>query len=245
MMLWYKAWRESRGRFVLMLAFFAAYIIVNFLRVSFLVGSRPSRTMGTEQIYFEFYIRWVPILFFIFVPPLLGAGSLLQERSYGTAALSLSLPVSRSRLVCARIGIGMLEFAVLCLVPAILIPAMSLIEGDSYPISAAFHLAILWIVCGAALLAASFLLSTVLAGQYTGLAGGIVAIFTYYYVTDGWPFFRLFNMAPIIIGLNTVRPGAAPHGLPEAFPLLNLFVIAMVALALFVTVIEITRRQDF
>jgi ABC-type transport system involved in multi-copper enzyme maturation permease subunit len=239
-MLWCKAWHESRGRFLLMLAFFAAFIIVTFLR-----GSRSSHRIGTEQIYFDFYIRWVPILFFIFVPPLLGASSLLQERSYGTAGLSLSLPVSRSRLVCARIGLGMLEFTALCLVPAILIPAMSLIEGSSYPVSAAFHLAILWIVCGAALLAASFLLSTVLAGQCTGLAASVVAILTYYYVTDGWPFFRVFNMAPIIIGLNTARPGTAPNGLPEAFPLLNLSIIATVALALFVTAIEMTRRQDF
>lgn len=241
-MLWYKAWRESRARFLLMLAFFAAFIIVTFLRVIFLRGSRP---LGTEQIYFDFYIRWVPILFFIFVPPLLGASSLLQERSYGTAGLSLSLPVSRLRLVCVRLGLGMLEFTALCLVPAVLIPGMSRIEGDSYPVSAAFHLAALWIVCGAALLAASFLFSTVLAGQYAGLTASVVAILTYYSVTDTWRAFRLFDMAPLIIGLNTVRPGTAPHGLPEAFPLLNLFVIAMVALVLFVTAIEITRRQDF
>ncbi len=244
-MLWYKAWRESRGRFLLMLAFFAAYIVVTFLRANFPAGLPPSRIMGTEQIYFEFYIRWVPILFFILAPPLLGMSSLLQERSYGTAGLSLSLPVSRSRLTCARIAVGMLEFAALCFVPAILVPAMSLIEGESYPASAAFHLAILWIVCGAALLALSFLLSTVLAGQYAGLTASVAAILTYYYVTDTWRAFRLFDMAPIIIGLDTVRPGTAPHGLPEAFPSLNLSVIVIVALALFAAAIEITRRQDF
>lgn len=235
-MLWWKEWRERRGRFLLMIAFFAAFIIVVF--------RRGSPVMDTEEIYHDFYVLWVPLLFFILVPPLLGTGSLLQERGSGTAGLSLSVPVSRLRIVCVRAALGIVEFAALCLVPAVLIPVLSAIKGDAYPFSSALHFAVIWIVCGAALFAMSFLFSAVLAGQYAGLTASIVTILTYYYVTDTPRFFR-FSMAPIIVGLNAIVPGTAPEGLPESFPWLDLSIIAVVAAVLFALATQITLRQDF
>lgn len=238
-MLWWKEWRDSRERFLLMFAFLAATVIAIFLQ-----GLYLSEMNSTEEIYLHFYIKWVPLAFFIFAPSLLGAGSLLQERGSGTAGLSLSLPVSRSRIVGVRLALGMMEFAALCCVPAALIPAMARIEGRSYPVSSAFHFAVLWMICGAALFAMSFLFSTLLAAQYAALTASIVTILTYYYVADTARFFR-FYMGPVIVGLNTIVPGTAPNGLPEAFPWLDLSIIAAIAAGLFAVATQITLRQDF
>lgn len=240
-MLWWKEWRETRERFLLMLVFFALAVVFFYFQ-----SFRSPSESTTLHLYRHFYDDRAPLLsFFVLVPPLLGSGSLLQERRQGTAALALVLPVSRFRLLGIRAAVGVLEFVALCLVPAVVIPLVSFAVGAPYPFSSALHFALLWIICGSSFFAMSFLFSSVFAGEYTAVTASIVAILTYYYVTTYTPSLFRWSMAPIVVGLHVSASGVPPGGLPETFPWAALLVIAAIAVGLFAAAIRVTRRQDF
>ena len=90
---------------------------------------------------------------------LLGVGGLKRERDYGTSGFMLALPVSRFRLVSARAFIGIAEVALLAFLPALLIPALSPLEGQVYPWSQAFQFGLLWAAGGAFLFMFGFIAS--------------------------------------------------------------------------------------
>ncbi|HEY6467582.1 MAG TPA: hypothetical protein VIY69_16390 [Candidatus Acidoferrales bacterium] len=239
-MLWWKAWRETRERFLLILLFIAFGVVFFY----FQAFRSPSQT-NALYLYRYFYDDRVLLLFFALVPPLLASGGLLQEQRQGTAAISLALPVKRSRLLGIRGAVNALEFVALCLVPAVVIPVLSFAVGTSYPLSSELHFGLLWIICGSPLLAMSFLFSSVLAGDYTALTASIVAILVYYYVTTYTPSLFRLSMAPIVVGTSPLVSGIPPNGLPGPYPWLDLFVIALIAAGLFGAAILIARRQDF
>jgi len=241
LMLWWKAWRETRERFLLILLFFALAVVFFYFQ-----AFRSSTETNTLYLYHYFYDDRVPLLlFFGLVPPLLASGGLLQEQRQGTAAISLVLPVKRSRLLGIRAVVSALQFVALCLVPAVVIPVLSFAVGTSYPLSLALHFGLLWIFCGSSLLAVSFLFSSVLAGEYTALTVSVSTILMYYYVTTYTPSLFQLSMASIVVGTNTSASGIPSNGLPGAYPWLGLSVIALIAAGLFCAAIQIARWQDF
>src|SRR5215471_9203638 len=48
---------------------------------------------------------------------LLGMGGIVREKALGTSSLTLSLPVSRTRLMRVRVGMGVLQAVVLAVLP--------------------------------------------------------------------------------------------------------------------------------
>ena len=90
---------------------------------------------------------------FVMLAIVLGGGSLRQERALGTAGFTLALPVTRRALVAARVAVGFSELAVLAAIPVV--------AGKLAVAGAAA-----WAVCGAAVLAAAFLVSTLVASEY-------------------------------------------------------------------------------
>ena len=63
---------------------------------------------------------------------LLGTGGLLAQASGGGALFTLSLPVSRSRLLGVRAATGLAELLALAVVPSLLLPLLSPIVGERY-----------------------------------------------------------------------------------------------------------------
>jgi ABC-2 type transport system permease protein len=245
MMLWYKAWRESRVRFLLMVVFVVGYCAY------YVLAEKHERPIAFRVVVPANYVEYVYLFsvtrlafyFFVFFFPLLGMGGLLRERKLGTAALSLSLPVSRSRQVGVRAAVGLLQMMVLSFLPSVLIPALSPIVGESYPISAEIHFCFLRTVCGAALFAMDFLFSTILAGEYTALMVSIGVTMLYFFIAGIVTFsFRLAEIAGLTGPLIDVRRFT---GLPAPFPWIALSAFGMVALALLVLAMRITRQQDF
>jgi ABC-type transport system involved in multi-copper enzyme maturation permease subunit len=170
-MLWHKAWRESRTRFAI-----TAVVLVAFCRFAVLFyndvrtnGSLPRGLRSpvfSEHIYNLMYSGTAKGTFALLVM-FLGLGGLLREQRYRTAMFTLALPVSRLGLVITQIGVGLAELAALSLLPAVLIPSLSMFVHQSYPLPEALHFSLLWFVCGSVILAAAFFLSVVFAGEYT------------------------------------------------------------------------------
>src|SRR3984893_7609162 len=127
-MLWYKAWLETRWRFVSGLALLmcsAAAIVLTYpevvkllpaasrLEVGGALGRRVAEGAALARDYRGYIwsqwlresLRQLWVLFAV----LLGTGGLLAQASGGGALFTLSLPVSRNRLIGVRAGTGLAE----------------------------------------------------------------------------------------------------------------------------------------
>lgn len=251
MMLWYKAWCESRARFLLIAVFWTAYC------ANFVLHGEPA-VFGisyTNWIGSQIYVDAALYFFILFVPQLLSMGGLLAERGRGTAALSVSLPVTRLQILCVRATVGLLQIGAIALIPAILVPTLSPLAHQSYPFPLALHFALLWIVCGSAVFTMSLLLSTILSNGYTALTASFIVTLVYEYITTV-PSLRpknlLFNLSMIMAGtespvhrFNKIVPGYMRDGLPDRFHWATLIVVVGVSVAFFAASARITSRQDF
>ncbi len=156
-MLWYKAWLDTRWRFLLGLALllvFACGTVVSFPTVQELVRSvSPSEIAGSEALrqelqesieimstfrgyaWSEWFQSNFPIALTIFAA-LLGSGSPLVRSGSGTL-FSLALPVTRGRWIGTRAAAGLAELFVLALVPSIAIAALAPVVGEHFPLGEA------------------------------------------------------------------------------------------------------------
>lgn len=177
-MLWYKAWLESRARFLLSAGALTALCMgfaIFHRNCAYTAECAHSHVEYIWRIVYKGFVREL----FVLLAILLGVGGLLRERDYGTATFTLSLPASRWRLVAVRATLGLLEVVALSWIPALLIPLASSLVGEAYPWSQAWQFALLWSVCGAFLFAFGFLASTFFAGEYTAPVVAIAAMLGY------------------------------------------------------------------
>jgi len=179
-MLWYKSWLETRWRFLIGLALLmctAAAVVFAYPRVVKLlpmaltadVGSELGRRIreaaeiqGTYRGYLwqQWFGQNLANLLSIFAV-VLGTGGLLSQASKGGALFSLSMPVSRNRMLGVRAATGLGELLVLAFVPSLLLPLLSPLVGQSYAIGDALVHSGSTFIQGAVLFSATFLLSTV------------------------------------------------------------------------------------
>src|SRR5262245_65164347 len=124
-MLWYKAWRESRVRFILSAAVltFLSVGLMYRAQTAFPPPDRPDLPYSA-WVWANIYGNLNPTIFVILVM-VLGLGGLQRERPVGTAPFTLTLPVTRIRLVIVRAAVGLLQVVILSLIPAMLVPTLS------------------------------------------------------------------------------------------------------------------------
>ena len=149
-MLWYKAWLDTRWRFLLglgLLLVFACGTVMSFPTVQEFVSSvSPSAISGNEDLRQEFeesvelmrtfrgyvWLQWFQQNFsglLTIFAALLGSGSPLVKSGSG-ALFSLALPVSRGRWIAARAGAGLAELLALALVPSVVFAALAPLVGE-------------------------------------------------------------------------------------------------------------------
>lgn len=179
-MLWYKSWLETRWRFAIglvILSCSAAFAVLSYPEVvrhlalasALDFGGAVGRQLkeGVElsreyrgYVWWEFFRQNLREMWTIFAV-LIGTGGLLSQTSGGAALYTLSMPVSRRRLLGVRAATGLAELLVLAIVPALCIPLFSPAIGQTYSIwDAVVHGACLF-VAGAVFFSLAFLLSTV------------------------------------------------------------------------------------
>jgi hypothetical protein len=178
-MLWYKAWLETRWRFLIGLAvlmLLAVGSLFNYRAVMDLlplVRTEVSGPLGKTisdavevQSTYRGYVWWQWVrqnltqMWTLFAV-LLASGGLLSKASGGAALFTLSLPASRNRLLAVRAATVLAELLVLAFVPSLLFPLFSPAIGQSYSVAdALIHSACLFIG-GIVLFSLTFLLSTI------------------------------------------------------------------------------------
>ena len=251
-MLWHKVWRESRTRFLLAAATItllciAAVVMEPWAQKQTLpIPIHLRNGVYSEYIYNFVFAGTVKGLFAMLVI-FLGLGGLQRERSHNTAVFTLALPVSRSRLIGMQIAIGLLELAVLSLLPAILLPAASAATGHQYPWPIALHFSVLWFFGGLVIFAVSFLLSVIAAGEYTAPVACYVALMVHTVIAAWHPLspYRL-NLMWFMGEFQTMRWDAAHILLlPPPLAWVRMSVMTLLALLLFSSALRITQHQDF
>jgi ABC-2 type transport system permease protein len=174
--IWYKAWLESRWRFLICLALIATIVAADICQANI---NMPRMGMSPDEfgkyvwkIYFtRFQLLW------ILSALVLSMGGLLREQGNGTAEFSLSLPVSRRFWMIVRGAMALTQASVLAFVPVIVIPVAARTVSYSYPPSEAAKFSALVLLTGVFILALGILYSTLFQGEYTGVALGIATVF--------------------------------------------------------------------
>jgi hypothetical protein len=258
-MLWQKAWLETRGRFLgglvlgAIVAFGAIYdfraverllpVVRNIdpsaLDTSGPVGAAIRQSLEAQQsfrgfVWWQWYRQNLTYLVVIF-GALLGAGGLLAKS--GSAALfTLSLPVSRTRLIGTRALVGLAQLLALAIVPSLVLPLLAPSIGESYSIvDVLAHGACMFIVG-----AVFFSLAALLSNEYT----------------DAWRPVLIACVVAAAIGMLEYIPGIGQYGMfrvmngesyyrQVGLPWVGLLVNAGIAAALLRTAAVNLAHRDF
>jgi len=179
-MLWYKSWLETRWRFVIglgLLMLSAASTVVVYPQVVKLlpmasnvdlsgeIGRRVAESVELSRDYRGYvWSQWfrqnMTQLWTLFAV-LLGTGGLLAQSAGGGALFTLSLPVSRNRLLGVRAATGLAELLVLAFIPSLLIAVLSPTVGQTYGAGNTLVHGACMFIGGAVFFSLAFLLSTV------------------------------------------------------------------------------------
>jgi ABC-2 type transport system permease protein len=181
-MLWYKAWLETRWRFLIGLFLtlgLAALTVRAYPMIQELLGAvtlpDPDTALGRQvaegvelastypgYIWSQWFLKNLPQTWTLFAA-LLGAGGLLSQTHRGEGLFMLSLPVSRRRVVTVRAATCLAELFVIALVPSLAISLLSVSMGESYSLVDALVHAVALFAAGTVFFSLSFLLSTIFA----------------------------------------------------------------------------------
>jgi len=249
-MLWFKAWRESRVRFLASaaaMALICAGFVFFHRDVSSGMTERASReplsyTAYLWRLTYKGYLRSL----FLIITLFLGLGGLTRERDLRTVGFTLALPVSRIRLVATRAVVGVLEVVLLAALPALLLPMLSRLVHQAYPPSQAWGFAILWATVGALTYAIGLLASVLFGGEFTAPVAACFGLFGYSLLADmslAQPYLTEIHdvMSGIDMPYFTQRTGLLTGPLP--WP--TLLAISLGSAALIGIGVFVTDRQDF
>lgn len=241
----WKGWLETRARFL------AAALILAILGVSTVLRANPT-IAGWESVHvnetmsYPLYI-WLSLshgflqFLWIIAAVLLGLGGLLRERSAGTSAFSLSLPVRRSTHILARAGVGAIEAIALGFIPGLIVAVLSPLAGFSYPLSQSFIFGALLVTAGIVFYALGFLLSHLLGGEYAA-PGVALALIAGFYIFTKIPQFGSLNVFDAMDGkLNLV---GRTFFMGSSYPLAKIVSSLAVAMALVSASIWRMKRSD-
>ena len=125
-MLWYKAWLETRSRFLISLVGMVALCSVFVLH-----GDRDAiyEVPANYYNYVLFAGHQILVMMWVLAVTLTMMGGLLREKAAGSAAFTLALPVSRGRLMMVRICTGLVQTATLAIAPCLAMFSVDCIFG--------------------------------------------------------------------------------------------------------------------
>jgi ABC-2 type transport system permease protein len=238
-MLWYKAWLETRMRFVICLIGITALSAYNLYRMDHEVTSPVNAAFYNNVINRQdgqLAVLW--LLAF----NLLAMGGLLREKTVGAASFTLALPFSRARLTIIRMAMSLAQAMTLLIIPWGAIILMGDIFRNTQSVSQAlFHLALLT-GGGILLYAIAFLVSTVIEGEYTApmASGGITLAIAF---EVGGPSLLHYNPVAFMMGGEFYDAHAGL--LRGPFPWTQIVFFCSLAAPLLFLSVKSTQRREF
>ena len=180
-MLWYRSWSESRWRFaigMIVLTLSAFSIIQTYRQVTALAPMLPAAIDGSSELgrqilenaalarEYRGYIwsQWFRQSLsntWTFFAVILGCVGILSQTSRDATLFTLSLPVSRRRIMVIRAATGLAQLTAMAVVPSLAIVLLSPTVGERYSIEAALVHSVLFAAAGSVFFSLAFLLSTV------------------------------------------------------------------------------------
>jgi ABC-2 type transport system permease protein len=193
-LLWYKAWLETRARFLASLATLTLSSGIFVHHAQALV--RPE--WKTDFYRLLFVNQQFLVIMWVLSVVLLGMGGIVREKAEGTSSLTLALPVSRAHLLGVRVGMGVLQASALGVVPWVAVFFLSSLAKRPILINQVFSYVLLLVGGGLVYFAMAVLVSSLVAGEYTApaLAFGVVLLGAI--VFDSW--LRQFNVWRLVTG---------------------------------------------
>jgi ABC-2 type transport system permease protein len=258
-MLWHKAWLETRGRF---LGGLAISLIVGFgviydfraterllplvrnmdpaaLDTTGPIGTAIKESIAAQQtfrgfVWWQWYRQNLTYLVVIF-GALLGAGGLLAK-SGGATLFTLSLPVSRNRLIGTRAAIGLAELLAIAVVPSLVLPLLAPSIGQSYSVNDVVIHGVCMFIVGSVF----FSLAALLSNDYA----------------DIWRPVLIACIVAAVLGMLEYIPAIAPYGIfhimngetyyrQAGLPWIGLLVSAGISAALLRTAAVNLAHRDF
>jgi hypothetical protein len=256
-MLWYKSWLETRWRFLIglaLLSLMACGTVLDYRAVVALMPAVSSSSLDTSgplgrllgyalefQRTYRGYIWWqwfrqnLPQTWTL-LAVILGSGGLVAQGARGGALFSLSMPVSRARLLGVRVATGFAELFALAIGPSLVVPLLSPSIGQHYAVSDALVHALCLFTAGAVFFCLAELFSTVFADVWRP------ALFTCLVAVPIW-FLEITVPGLIRYGPFSAM-GAETYLLNGTLPWAGLFIsLAASALLISAAVVNITRHE--
>jgi ABC-2 type transport system permease protein len=192
--LWYKAWLETRSRFLICLATLTLFSGIFVHHAQGLV--RPELQSDFNRLLFV--NQQFLVIMWVLAVVLLGMGGIVREKAAGTSSLTLALPVTRRRLLGVRVGTGVLEATVLGVAPWVAVLLVSSFARKPILITQVASYVLLLVGGGLVYFALAVLISSLVSGEYTApaLAFGIVLLAAMLF--DAW--LRQFNLWRLVTG---------------------------------------------
>jgi ABC-2 type transport system permease protein len=235
--LWYKAWLETRSRFLTCLATLVLFSGIFVQHAQALL--RPewksdfSRLLFVNQQFLA--IMWVLAVV------LLGMGGVVREKAVGTSSLTLALPVTRVRLLVVRVAVGAVQAMVLAVGPWVAVFAVSTLAGKPVSLHQVSSYVLLLVGGGLVYFAMAILVSSLVAGEYTAPAVAFGAVLLAAIAFDAW--LRRFNVWRLVTGDFSIDRGS--YLLSAHLPWAGIFASLTAAALMLLASAVVVQRRDF
>jgi ABC-type transport system involved in multi-copper enzyme maturation permease subunit len=181
------------------------------------------------------------VIMWILAVVLLGMGGILREKANGISSLTLSLPVSRARLLGVRIVTGVLEAIILGTVPWLTVFILSFLAGMPVVFTQVGLYVLLLVAGGLVYFAMAILVSSLVEGEYTAPAVGFGLVLLSAIIFDAW--LRPLNVWRLVTGDFYID--RSTFLLPGHPPWSALVASLSVAVTFFVCSIKVIQKREF
>jgi ABC-type transport system involved in multi-copper enzyme maturation permease subunit len=244
-MLIYKAWLETRWRFFAGLVLLIAISVYTVLKAQGIIQDREQ--FRHEHILYAQYI-WILLYkgflqtLWILSAVMLGMGGVWREKAAGVAGFTLSLPVSRRRLVLIRAAVGAVEAITLAVVPSILIWVASVLTGNPYSLHEAILHSVLMVGGGLIFYGLGLLLSHLMQGEFSVPTLGL-GVCLVLYIAFQTLRLETYNPFDLMSGRHYLDPNT--FLLRDGLPWLPLSLFFSITIAMILASVKIAETRDF
>jgi ABC-type transport system involved in multi-copper enzyme maturation permease subunit len=239
-MLWYKAWLETRPRYIISLVgivFLCSYLVYSKERP----GGAPMPGGDYTFVLLEAHMALATL--WVLAVTLLMMGGLVREHAAGSSSFTLALPASRQRLMAARIAVGLLQAITLAVIPWCSMSLVASIVGKTFSIpQILFHVLVL-LAGGSFFFAIALLVSSTVEGEYTAPVVSFGVVFAIL-IELGNGKLQRFSPLVFMFGRFEYRDKHT-HLLHGPIPWVEMAVWVSLAFLLMWTAIKVIQRRDF